>query len=74
MGAVTKPCKIGQTSVKCVCSYTRLSVTNAWLLISGANGNHLIEEYELVNITLICMRNATYLAAGPWTGLTYKNS
>jgi len=59
--------------VKSACSYIHLSVTNAWLLISGANGKHLIEEYELMNITLICKRYATCLAAGPWTGLTYKN-
>ena len=36
--------KLDKPLWKCVCSYTRLSVTNAWLLISGANGNHLIEE------------------------------
>ena len=36
--------KLDKLLWKCVCSYTRLSVTNAWLLISGANGNHLIEE------------------------------
>lgn len=68
-----KPCKIGQSSVKSFCSSTPSSVTNTWLFDIWGKWKAFNKEHELMNITLICKRNATYLAAGPWTGSYYKN-